>query len=337
MWNAGSAPDPEFARDWRARLGRTPHANFSMSLEHLEWQAAHGAHSRAVLLDEGSRHGAMVLRDESTEVVTGYPWRWQIVIEGADPADPAGMTAADADWFFAQARALAGGRRLRFLSPGSPRHALSGYVAGQTVLIDLTRHTEQQLFDALHSSRRRLARRCLKAGYEVVETHAEPLERSFALLMIEMHERRHHLRMPALADIEPPGESWHEWDLPWHWLIVALKSGSVGAGFGAGRQAGGMVDGRASASSEEAMDAGANSLVWWEGIRRARLAGHTWMNLCGSTRFKRQFGGVLVPIQCRLGGGIACRLPNLVELLTQTARPVAARWVNIVKQRVGRS
>jgi hypothetical protein len=210
-------------------------------------------------------------------------------------------------------------------------------VAGHTFLIDLAGHTVAQLSASMHRSRRRLARRGLRAGYDIVEAHDEPLERSFALLMIEMHQRRHHLASEPLTEVAASGESWHEWDLPWHWLIVAVKAGEVEAGFGAGRYPGGMMDGRASASSSEAMEEGANSLVWWEGIQRAKLAGHSWMNLCGSTRFKEQFGGMLVPIQCRLGGGLAHRLPNFVELLVHAAMPVAARMLKQVRKRVGQS
>lgn len=334
VWAAGVQLEADFVRAWNARLAQTPHANFSMSLDHLAWQAAHGEPSRAVLLDEGERRGAMVLRESEGEVVSGFPWRWQIVIEGADPARPEGMTEADVDWFFGHAQRLAGSRRLRFFAPGTPSGPMAGYIAGHTVLIDLVRNTEAQLSSALDASRRRLARRSEKQGYAIVEELTEPIQRSFAELMIEMHDRRHHIKSAPLPDVVESGEGWREWELPWHWLIVAVKAGAIAAGLGSGRYPGAMVDGRASASSQEAMTAGANSLVWWEGIRRAKLAGHSWMNLCGSTTYKRQFGGVLVPIQCRLGGGLAAGLPNLVENLERAARPVARRVLKGIQKRV---
>jgi hypothetical protein len=46
-------PDPAFAEAWRDRLSRTRHANFTLSLDYLAHQAAHGEASRGVLIDEG--------------------------------------------------------------------------------------------------------------------------------------------------------------------------------------------------------------------------------------------------------------------------------------------
>lgn len=337
IWQGSDGPAKEFADAWVRCVAGSPHANYTLSLDYLRHQAVHGEHSIAVLLEQEARRGAMVLRESGDELVCGFPWRWQIVLEGADAAKPEGVTPEDADWFFAHAKRIAGSRRLRFFSPGQPEGPLTGYVAGYTVMIDLVHESEDQLAAALDPSRRRLARRSEKQGYMIDERVTAPMQRSFAELMIEMHDRRHGITSPPLTDAVEPGESWREWELPWHWLIVAAKDGVIGAGLGCGRMPNGMVDGRASASSEEAMKAGANSLVWWEGIRRAKLAGHTWMNLCGATTYKRQFGGVLVPIQCRLGGGLANELPNLVEKMAKAARPVAARMVKGLRDRARKS
>ncbi len=193
-------PDPAFAEAWRDRLSRTPHANFTLSLDYLAHHAAHGEASHAVLIDEGSRRGAMVLREVGPELVSGAPWRRH----GVRPGQYGGPEAA------------------------------------------------------------------------------------------------------------------RGWGLPWHWLLVGVKDGAVVAGLGLGRYPGGMVDGRASGSSEQAMKAGTNSQVWWELVRRARLDRHNWMNLGGSTRLqapvRRGAGANLLP---------AGRGPTLVD--TQPAREVTAR------------
>jgi hypothetical protein len=121
------------------------------------------------------------------------------------------------------------------------------------------------------------------------------------------------------------GEPTSEWARPWHWLLVAIQDGVVVAGLGLGRIPGAMVDGRASGSMEQAMKAGVNSQVWWEAVRRARLAGHTWLNLGGSTVYKRQFGGVAVPIHCALGGTMRWFAPNAFEKLEKEAIAAAVK------------
>ena len=313
-------PDPAFAEAWCDRLSRTPHANFTLSLDYLAHRAVQGEGSRAVLIDEGSRRGAMVLREAGPELVSGAPWRWQIVIEGAEPKDPHGMTKDDAEWFLGHAQRLAEDRRLRFFAP-HPLRSSPGYLAACTVLLDLAHSTEEKLSAAMDPSRRRLVRRSEKQGYEVIEGGTPELQRSFEELLAETGERRHGLH---------PG---HEggllaargWGLPWHWLLVGVKDGAVVAGLGLGRYPGGMVDGRASGSTEQAMKAGTNSQVWWESVRRARLAGHSWTNLGGSTVYKRQFGGVLVPIYCQLGGGPRWWVPNLLEKLRRDGIALAVK------------
>ena len=313
-------PDPDFAEAWRDRLSRTPHANFTLALDYLAHQAAHGEASRAVLIDEGSRRGAMVLREIGPELVSGAPWRWQIAIEGAEPRDPHGMTNDDAAWFLGHAQRLAGGRRLRFFAPHPLRSNLS-YLAARTVLLDLAHSTEEKLSAAMDPSRRRLVRRSENQGYEVIEGGAPELQRSFEALLAETGERRHGLRPGHDGGLEAA----RGWGLPWHWLLVGVKDGTVVAGLGLGRYPGGMVDGRASGSTEQAMKAGTNSQVWWESVRRARLAGHSWMNLGGSTVYKRQFGGVLVSIYCQLGGDPRWWVSNLIEKLRREGIALAVK------------
>jgi hypothetical protein len=311
----GDAPPPPetlratFAEAWNARLGRTPHANFSMALDSLEWQARRGEPSRAVLLDEGDRRGAMVLRERGSEVVCGFPWRWQIVLEDGDPRSPQGMTPEDVRWFFAQARHLANGRRLRFYGP-HPTGTRTEYRAAQTVLIDLVHVSEKELFSGVKSSRRSLVRRSEKQGYSILDATTPEQRLAFGTVVDENHARRHGGDSHGGRSTDPPDVVWTR---PWHWLLLAVRNDAVAAGLGMGRWAGGMVDARAAGATEEAMKAGTNSQLWWEAIRRAHLAGHTWMNFGGSTTFKRQFGGALVPIFCALGGSPRWLVPNLVE------------------------
>src|SRR5678816_4354326 len=133
---------------WKARLHAIPHAHFSMSPDYLASQASHGESAWAVLLDDEDRHGAMVLRERGSEIVCGFPWRWQIAIEGAEPRSPHGMTRKDAGWFFVQAQRLAEGRRLRFYAPRPPGAEIE-YLAAHTVMIDLAHFGEQELLAAL--------------------------------------------------------------------------------------------------------------------------------------------------------------------------------------------
>jgi hypothetical protein len=319
----GTLPQPSlraaFVEAWNARLGRTPHANFTMSLDYLDWQSHRGESARAILLDDGQRHGAMVLRERDVEIVCGWPWRWQMVIEGADPASPPGMTAEDAAWFFAQARRLASGRRLRFYSPHSVNSAIT-YRAARTALIRLAPTSEQELFSGMSSSRRNLVRRSEKQGFVVTGDPSPAQQRAFGALVHDTHARRHGGEVSCNPD--PPELEWAQ---PWHWLFVGIRDAEVVSGLGLGRFTGGMVDSRASGSTEEAMKAGANSLVWWEAIRQARLADHSWMNLCGSTVFKRQYGGREMTIYCALGGGKRWLALQLTEKLRVEAIAFAGR------------
>jgi len=325
-FSIGEEPVPSPLRDafadaWNARLGRTPHANFSMSLEYLAWQARHGEAARAVLLDDERRHGAMVLREHASEVVCGFPWRWQVAIEDADAQTPRGMTREDTGWFFAQAQRLAEGRRLRFYAPHPPGADVE-YLAARTVLIDLAHSTEPQLLAALDGSRRRLARRSEREGYRIVENPLPDQQQAFDAVVRQNHVRRHGAGSPTRGAAQSPE---FEWAQPWHWLLVAVRKDAVAAGLGMGRIRGGMVDGRASGATEAAMRAGANSHVWWEAIRRARAAGHAWMNLGGSTTYKRQFGGSLVSIHCALGGARRWFGLNMLEKMRQEGIALAVR------------
>jgi hypothetical protein len=73
------------------------------------------------------------------------------------------------------------------------------------------------------------------------------------------------------------------------------------------------VEARAIGSTEAALRNGVDPFVIWEVIRRSRMAGYTWFNFGGVTTFKKKFGGCVVPIHCRIGGGVEWLAPNLIE------------------------
>ncbi len=314
--------DPALAHAWRERTSRCPHANFTMSLDYLAHRAARGEASRGVLVDAPDRRAAFVLREEAGGVVCGLPWRWQLAFEDADPSRPEGMTAADAEWVFEHAHRLAGDRRLRFFAPcmEADRRA---YLAGRTVLVGVAHASEEQLFAALDPSRRRLAKRSERQGHVVVEADTFEQRRDFEAMLVENVERREGRPHADTSGTAERDAAAREWEQPWHWLLVGTKDGAVVAGLGSGRCPGGMVDLRASGSTPDARRVGVNSQVWWETLRRARLAGHSWVNLGGATPYKREFGGEVVCVHGRLGGGVRWAVPNTIEVLRRRGEQLA--------------
>ncbi len=310
------AVDAEFARAWTARMARSPHANFGFSLDYLAHEARAGTPLRLVLADDGAFRGALVLRDDEHGCVCGQPWRAQALVEGADRARPEGMTCCDALRLFDVAARVAGSRRLRFHSPVPCGGAIACHPAGSTVLVDLAR-SEDELFARLDRCKRACIRKALREGFEISDQVDPERLRAFAMIENEIHVRRHGRSAAPPGETPSPGEGWRGWERPWHSILFALERGRVVAGYGWGRSPGGMVDGRADACTEDALRRGANVLLVWEVLRRARAAGHTWANLGGATRFKREFGGTVVTFHCRLGGGIGWLAPNLVENLVR--------------------
>lgn len=293
-----------------------------MSLDYLAHRATQGEASRAVLVDAADRRAAFVLREEADGVACGLPWRWQLVFEDADPRRPEGMTAEAAEWAFEHAQKFAGDRRLRFFAPCLEADGRA-YLAGRTVLVGVAHASEAQLFTALDPSRRRLARRSERQGHVVVEADTLAMRRDFEAMLVENVERREgrsHVDAPGTAILEATAR---EWERPWHWLLVGTKGGVVVAGLGSGRCPGGMVDLRASGSTPEARRVGVNSQVWWETVRRARQAGHSWVNLGGATPYKREFGGEVVCVHARLGGGVRWAVPNTLEVLRRRGEQLA--------------
>ncbi len=300
-WGTGDAPDAAFAAAWAERLARSPQANFTMRLDYLAGEHGRGRPSLLVLADEGGRCGAAVLRRVRGGWVSGWPWRWQLVLERPSSPHPAGLEPEDRDWLLAVARDAARGGRVRAFVP-----VLADGPAGFGAGLTLIRHVptaDETLLDELGSDRRRLIRKGERDGWTLRPAATDDERRAFRALQIET-ERRHGQATEDAVEPDPPaGMAWREWELPWHTLLVAVREGVVHAGSGFGLAPGATIDYRTNASDEVARKAGANALLGIEGLRLAREHGIAWMNWGGATLFKRQLGGVPVEIECRLLGG----------------------------------
>ncbi|MBI5709094.1 MAG: GNAT family N-acetyltransferase [Candidatus Eisenbacteria bacterium] len=332
-WHTRDPLDPGFERAWRARLAGAPHAHFGFDPAYLAWSAAHGAAARALLVDEDGRGAALVLREEKGGLACGWPWRSGAVVEDPARALPEGLTPAECGWLFACAERAAEGARLRCFLPGPPQGA--GWAAGLTSIVRLER-AEAELMQDLDASKRRALKKAQRSGWEVVEAVRPAEWNAFAGLQRATESRR-GAAPAALPEHPAPGESWREWELPWMWLLVAVKDGVVEAGSGFGFLPGGTLDYRTNASTEAAKKEGVNVLLGWEAMRRGRERGLRWLNWGGATRFKRDFGGPCVEISCRLGGGAAWAIANRVAASLQRARPRIAGAVRKLRQGRGAS
>lgn len=316
VWSTRDPLDPGFERAWNERLSRIPQAHFAIRLDFLAHEARSGEHAMAILIDDGTAHGILVMRDAGAEWISGWPWRWQAMIE--EGAGAVGMSADQADWLWDHARRIAGQRRLRFFLP-VPAHDGSSFVAASTYVQSLEL-AEEEMWKRLDGAKRRMVKRATGQGYTVVEAQELAHLRAFADLP---RDGRRGAAAPALigADGLPePGEGWREWERPWMSLLVAVREGVVEAGSGFGFREGCTVDYRTNASTGAGKRDGANVLLAWEALRRGRERGFRWLNWGGATRFKQEFGGERLSIVCRLGGGTAWALPNMLTASTRRAR-----------------
>ena len=336
VWDTARVCDPGFEREWYARLARIPHAHFAMRLDWLAWGARHGTPARAALVEDGEREGLVILRHEHGEWVSGWPWRWQLMALPHAACDAMGLCAADFDWLLDEASRLSGTQRVRAFVPvvnGSRR----GFPGGRTLLLSLA-PDEERLLASMGADKRRTVKKCEKSGYTVVEAETHEQFRAYRRLQYETAQRRRrdgHGDGDGAASFEAdpaPGEAWREWELPWQWLLLAIRDGSVHAGSGFGRIAGGTLDYRTNASTTEGMRAGANVLLAWEALRRGRAAGMQWMNWGGATIFKRQLGGELVGVECRLGGHAFWSIPNRVETSVHRTRPQLTQLLKTARE-----
>ncbi|MBI1796793.1 MAG: hypothetical protein HYR74_07060, partial [Candidatus Eisenbacteria bacterium] len=327
LWDTREALAPEFERRWAARLALCPHANFMMDLDCLRWDAAQGRHAIAALIDDGVRRAALVLRRERGGFACGQPWRWQVVLEGADPARPVGIDAADATWAVGEARAIAAPQPVRCYLPVAPADGAPAFAAYTTILHSIA-HDDDDLLRAMHAAKRRMIRRAEREGYTVSEEHTIEQLRAFAVLAREAATQRGRASEYDPSVVPEPGQAWREWEQPWMWLLLASKDGRVASGLGDGRRPGGMLDGRKAASAPDARRDGAFALLSFEEARRGRDRGHRWINLGGDTVFKREMSGALghtVVMHCWLAGGAAWGLPDRAEALWRRTRAGAQR------------
>lgn len=329
-WNTRNPLRPEFAAAWERQLGRAPHAHYAMRADYLEWEARHGRHARAVLLEDLA--ALVVLRETRGGWTSGWPWRPQIVI--ADPAGRGaeGMTPEEQRQVLAALERVTAGARTRCYLL-QPVDGWLGYPCAATYLsaLDADEDTLHAQFDG---NRRRAIKRAQKEGYEVVEATTFEHFRGFAALQREAEVRRGASPKDLPESVEEPGESWREWELPWMRLLVAVRDGRVEAGSGFGFAPGATADYRANASSSEARKSGANLLLAWEAMRRARQRQERWINWGGSTEFKRHLGGVRVPVWCRLSGGPVWAVPNTMAVSWQRMRPQLAGMWRFVRRRI---
>ena len=330
-WDTRQSAPNGFDAAWAARLSRCRLANFTMDLALVRWEAGQGRHARLALVDDGERRAAIVLRETPRGFESGWPWRWQVALEGAEDA-PFAPARQDARWLYERCNALAGGRRLLLHLPLAPEGAAPSLFAGATLVKDM-RPTEDEMLKSLDANKRRAINKARKDGYTVaVATTLEQL-RVFA----ELHrvvDERHGFHTGPLAESPGPTEAWREWEHPWQTLWVAEREGKVVAGSGFGHYPGGMMDYRANASTPEALKAGANALLAWEALCRGREAGYRAMNWGGVTTFKQELRGERLESHCWLGGGALWAIPNHA---VSAARAARARLAALVKSRTAKA
>jgi hypothetical protein len=247
-----------------------------------------------------------------------------VAIEDAAPARSPALGPDECAWLFAQACLLAGRRRLICHLTAPPPSGVPGFESGRVVAQSL-RHGDEELFEAMRSSARRMARRARDAGYAVVEGGDDAQRRAFATLQRLTRLRHGQWAVPEPPESPEPGEAWREWELPWMWLLLAVRGAAVEAGIGDAVRPGAMLEGRTGASSARARHDGAFAWLCWEEMRRGRDLGHLWLNHGTDTRFKREVAGALalpISIYGWMGGGNrAERLVNHSEAWAQRTRP----------------
>jgi len=329
-WETGTPIAPEFERAWRECLATTPHAHFGFDPRHLDWQARHGERALAAAIEVDGRRGALILRRVGSRMVCGWPWRLEALVANPTYVEGGSAGLEQSGWLLDPAQRLAGGSRLvmHLVSRsivGAPHHA-----AGGTLLRSLSADPDRMLAE-MDVNKRRAVKRALREGFEVREGTNHEDFRAFAKLQRETEARR-GIRLPALAESPAPGESWREWEHPWMWLLVVGRGGAAEAGSGYGFYEGATVDYRANASTLEAKKLGANALLAFEALRRARERGFKWMNWGGLTEFKRELGGLPIQIERYLGGNPAWAPINRAEAWLANARPRLAAWAKRMKR-----
>ncbi len=328
VWDTRETLLEDFAAVWSETLAESPHAHFALDLEYLAWEAAQGRHARALMFDDHGRRGLMVVRQVGGRWVSGWPWRWQALVRGADPGSPFALSEADAAWLHHQASRVAAPAPLTTFLPHPPPSLVPGFGAGATVIQELDR-SDEELLQGMDASKRRLLKRALGHDLESAPAQNEDDFRAFHRLQQEVKQRRGLPKEHTPDHVDRRGGSWREWELPWMWLLTARRNGEILAGVGDGMCRGGAMQARAAASTIDARRMGATVLLGYEEARRGRDLGHRWLNHGGDTPFKREMSGRLgrsVATYAWLGGGSAWRPWQHGEAAIRSLRGHVARW-----------
>ncbi len=321
-WHSETPLEPAFESAWDACVARLPFANHSLRLDLMRWEARHGTPSIAVLVHEPPVTGAIVARFERGVWVSGLPWRWHVAVEQTGRPPAAALASEEAALLFAHLARCTRGERVRCFLPCAPPRGIPGYLAGKTLLHAIDR-PDEALIRAMDKTKRSAIRRAEREGYRVVETSELAWLRKFERVQHETQARHGRSIATEPAADPAPGERWREWELPWMWLLLAVRGEEVGSGFGFALGPGALIESRAAASTVEARRAGAFVLLAYEAARRARDRGLRWLNWGGDTFFKRDVTGPLgapVAMHCWLGGGARWAMANASEALWRSAR-----------------
>jgi hypothetical protein len=334
-WRTGEPLEAGFERDWREWLARAPFAHFALRPDYLAWTHRLGAPGLAVQGEAAGARGGIAARLERDAWVSGLPWRWQAALAapGREPGEM--LSAGEALELFRHLERFADGRRVCAHLPVPPAGGVPGYLAGKTLLHRIT-VDDDALLRAMDKTKRSVIRRAQREGYRVVEASTLEEFRAFAGVQRDTDRRHGNSPLDRPEDEPGPGERWREWELPWMWLLLAVRDGEVGSGFGFALGQGEVLESRAAASLAPALKSGAFVLLAFEAARRARERGYRYLNWGGDTFFKRDVSGdlaVRVPLYAWLGGGARWALANRAETLVRSARVGAAGALQALRRR----
>lgn len=310
-WKTGEALDPGFARAWQRRLDESRRAHFAMRADYLAHEAGRGDLAMALLIDEPDLRAAVVMRKDRSRWACGWPWRPQLVLEDA-PGTTIGVDSSAFRRVMAHLESVVSPDRMHiFVPPSLPSRR--GMLAGRTLIKPICLD-DATLLGSLHIEARRQIERSTGAGWQIQLASTPAQWQLFQAMSVDADPGRVRAGAAALAIDPAPGESWREWELPWHWLFVAGRGDVVHGGAGFGWANAGAADLRVLACTQQAEEDGVPALLAWAALRHARDAGCLWMNWGGTTRFKQQLGGELVEVHRILGGGLLWAVPNQIEL-----------------------
>lgn len=161
-----------------------------------------------------------------------------------------------------------------------------GRRCSETFVIDLT-VPEDALFRQLNAKRRNNIKAAVKRGVAIREAHPEDID-AFCRLLTATHQRHGLTVAVSRSDLLIPNTN--------RTLFVADHSGRCVAGTILRYHAGGLAEYSENASLPEHWSLRPNDLLLWHSITWAKSIGCRWFNFGGHDLFKKEFGGVLLPI-----------------------------------------